>query len=863
MVASDEHAHTPDHGRGHVNRDRLVTTMLQDRSVVRIISAPSGYGKTELAREYADRLFRGKRVDWVDANTPDFIARLDERRVVRAMFANSDEPTLLVLDDIPWLHEQRAELLSDQIDAALYAGAEVVVTCLPSHDCLRNLQAERILVRPRDLAVSQREYDAWVDELEGLEHVHGVERWRDARAGLFGETPLAVWGACPDVARTCLRSFLCEKLPNSVFRAAFAMMLLEQGTFRDLDALGAMPTGEELLMLADDYGFLHIDLEAQRFQVPSVELEVLKGVIDDADMGRILLSETDTMMERMLSKLVEDDRVMRVQEMLSTFYSEQRCVSWARKSGWRLLDRNETALVDMLLDMAPPGQGRELPELVVMRAWCAGLEGNAVEAAYFARKFLQQSADEDEWPLRTLARIALSAFDSGGPGLHASFETPPRRMPENGLEFLCQVVSMVGPNVTGRAFKTDAHQREELKASYEEVDAGKVNALTALFTSCHDRFAGDQFYRLALHVLCCADSAELRQLVQRLGSALVFETRKSGIHSFSEALLIRDVWNTGFFGMAGRRADRKDVVLLQSATRYLRLLAEATHDEDMTIPWDMRVSTLESPRKKSAAASGIEPVRINVFGSFEVIKGDTCIPESKWKRRTRNLLTLLVLYQGRSMPRTTLLQQMWPDLSRVRALDNFYSVWSDATKLIGGEPYLEKNGDFCRINTRYVRSDLEDIEQLSRAIIVGHPDPAVLLDSHMSLEKLYRGGLAINETENKVIISQRERYRATYVDSMLSGAELSLSRKDTRMALWFARKAMAEERSREDVYQVLMRAQMQAGQRCSAIRTFFEYRKFMKAELGLDPSAEMQSLYDSLIVSDPSLLRIDPRIVEL
>ena len=37
----------------------------------------------------------------------------------------------------------------------------------------------------------------------------------------------------------------------------------------------------------------------------------------------------------------------------------------------------------------------------------------------------------------------------------------------------------------------------------------------------------------------------------------------------------------------------------------------------------------------------------------------------------------------------------------------------------------------------------------------------------------------------------------------------------------------------------------------------------MKTELGLDPSAEMQSLYDSLVVSDPSLLRIDPRIVEL
>ena len=185
-------------------------------------------------------------------------------------------------------------------------------------------------------AVSQREYDAWVDELEGVEHVHGVERWRDAHVGLFGETPLAIWGACPDVARTCLRSFLCEKLPNSVFRAAFAMMVLEQGTFHDLDALGAMPTGEELLMLADDYGFLHIDLEAQRFRVPSVELEALKGVIDEAGLGRILLSESDTTMERMLSMLVEDDRVGRVQEILAAFYSERRCISWVRESGWRL-----------------------------------------------------------------------------------------------------------------------------------------------------------------------------------------------------------------------------------------------------------------------------------------------------------------------------------------------------------------------------------------------------------------------------------------------------------------------------------------------------------------------------------------------
>ena len=61
-----------------VKRNRLISLMLQDRGVVRLICAPHGFGKSLLAHEYATRLFAGEEVRWVDASQPDFLIALDD-----------------------------------------------------------------------------------------------------------------------------------------------------------------------------------------------------------------------------------------------------------------------------------------------------------------------------------------------------------------------------------------------------------------------------------------------------------------------------------------------------------------------------------------------------------------------------------------------------------------------------------------------------------------------------------------------------------------------------------------------------------------------------------------------------------------
>ena len=65
--------------------------------------------------------------------------------------------------------------------------------------------------------------------------------------------------------------------------------------------------------------------------------------------------------------------------------------------------------------------------------------------------------------------------------------------------------------------------------------------------------------------------------------------------------------------------------------------------------------------------------------------------------------------------------------------------------------------------------------------------------------------------------------------------------------LWFARKALRRDGSREDAYTTLMEAQVAAGQRAAALDTYFACRRYLTEELGIDPSLDTMALYRSII----------------
>lgn len=850
----------------HVKRNGLISALLQDRTTLRVLSAPHGFGKSTLAREYAERLFPGDAIAWVDASNPDFLLALDGSETA-GFFPGAVLPGLVVIDDLPWLHEERARTLSRRIDSMLFAGTEVIVTTLPSCDCLATLQPDRMLLRAQDLLASESECVSMRgSSQEGEGRALELKRWRSAQNMLCGCVPLVIWGNVDHAQRDCLEALFSEKLQLSFLKCMFAMFLLSNGNLDDLARVGIHIQSEEISMLASDYPVFGYDTVTGEFAVAEFPLDDLKQAIAKNRLETAMLAGTMSLADHVLEVLFDRGGSARGVHVLDVFCSNERCAAWLQERGWDLIDRGETALATTLLDRCPELAYARSRKLQALHAWLAGLSGNRREACHIAEHVLggaenaRRDLDEPD-TAGMAARIALALFDENSILERRKFQFSTQDGPKDATDFLAYVIDNCTNVELARAFYLNTSPDDKrFEKARRSPGKQRMGMLTVLFTKFAGGYRDERAFRIALHLLAHVDSRRAHHLVQEIGCDAVVEMRRAGVKTFSDALLVNDMWHTGYFGLVGPVMDRRDAKVLDGAAHMLNQLSRSCGCGEASLAWESRSVKLADGKERvelSQNASGIDGMYVRLFGGLEVTVGDRYISESSWRRKSRALFSILVINQGRDVPREELFEQIWPEISHVHALDNFYTVWSNCVSAIGDVPYMERNGVFCRIDPRYVRSDVAEFEQLTRHLLTADRDSNYLLDTYAKIELLYRGDLLPSETEIPVINIQRERYRSLFVDSMIAAAECALRAKDVRVALWFARKALEIDQGREDVYRVLMKSQISAGQRCPAIKTYLKCRDFLRDTLGLDPSAETRELYNELITTDPGLLQLD------
>lgn len=852
----------------HVKRDALISAMLQDRNALRLIMAPHGFGKTELAREYAQRLFPDSSVTWIDAASPDFLLALDrdENMIVRQGDVCA---SLVILDNIPWLHEERAHALSRHVDAALYAGIEVIATTLPSCDVLSALQADCLSIHAVELLATEQECaPRQVTEQDGGSRAFGKKRWIDAGKLLFGRAASVIWGANMLSQQECLKGLFSERLPLDLVRGMFAMLLFKTGTMRDLDGIGITLRSEDIALLARDYPVFGIDTVSGVFEVADFELADLRHAILANKLEAIVLEGNHSLSERVLGALFKRGDLRRGSIIIDAFCNDERCAAWLVERGWDFLDAGEIHLVSTLLDRCPEATYANSSILQVIHAWVSGLSGDAREACHIAQHVLamQKSADKPD-AASVAARIALAQFDENAIIDTTHYELSPKIKAPDELSFITSVLDSCTNAELARAFCLDDPESDPRYGKGRRAPGRqRARQLGALFTEHADMLGNSRAFGVALHVLAHVDSPDLRHLVQDLGCDAVLRMRRRGVTSFTEAMLVCDMWRSGYFGLVGPVVDRRDAKVLDGAAHMLEMLATCCGRESASIPWKLQGLSAQNagksvPKPNVVNKTGDE-MYVRLLGGFEVTIGERYLSEGKWRKKARALFSLLVLNHGRDVPRDDLLKQIWPGLPRTHALDNFYTVWGNCISIVGEAPYLERNGEFCRIDPRYVHSDVAEFEQLARHLLVSDHDANYLLDTYAKIEALYRGGLVPSERSVRAINAQRDRYRALYVDAMVAATDCALRVRDTRIALWFARKAMEEEQTREDVYRALMKAQIASGQRCPAIKTYLSCRDYLQETLGLDPSIETRELYNALVTTDPELLRLEAALVQ-
>ena len=194
---------------------------------------------------------------------------------------------------------------------------------------------------------------------------------------------------------------------------------------------------------------------------------------------------------------------------------------------------------------------------------------------------------------------------------------------------------------------------------------------------------------------------------------------------------------------------------------------------------------------------------------------------------------------------------IWPSADYDSARKNFYNIWSllrAALSLPDGScPYLIRQQNVCRLERSLLRSDIADFDETCRTLMFGKMDTDGWARLSADVDERFRDDLMPGERCTDAIELMRDECRVRLVDALVAAARRLVAEGRIQEGLWFARAALRRDRTREDAYVALMEAQIAAGQRPAAIATFFECRKFLAEDLGIDPSPETIALYRSII----------------
>ncbi len=168
----------------------------------------------------------------------------------------------------------------------------------------------------------------------------------------------------------------------------------------------------------------------------------------------------------------------------------------------------------------------------------------------------------------------------------------------------------------------------------------------------------------------------------------------------------------------------------------------------------------------------------------------------------------------------------------------------------GEAPYVVSRGELYKIESSLVWSDVAEFDELTRKILFDSPGIASTERYFVRIDQLYAGDLLAGIKCDPYLIRMRHSFRATYLDSLIMASKRMLDGDNVPAALWFARKALEMETGREDVYQTLMLAQQRAGQRTSAMETFFVCKQYLDNVLGIPLSKKTVRIYESLLADD-------------
>jgi DNA-binding SARP family transcriptional activator len=238
-------------------------------------------------------------------------------------------------------------------------------------------------------------------------------------------------------------------------------------------------------------------------------------------------------------------------------------------------------------------------------------------------------------------------------------------------------------------------------------------------------------------------------------------------------------------------------------------------------------------------------VRIELLGGFRVTVGTEVVPEEAWRRRKpASLLKLLALSPGYRLHREQLMDALWPELEPRAAAANLRKAVHQARRALDGREgriLITSVGELLCLRSQGLWVDV-DAFRVAVAEARCTRDP----NEYAQAIELYGEGLLPEDRYEQWATGPRDELHLEFVALLEELASILESRADLDGAARVVRRLISAEPLREESHAWLIRLHALAGRRGEAMRAYERLRELMDTELGSEPSADTQRLYEEV-----------------
>jgi LuxR family maltose regulon positive regulatory protein len=241
--------------------------------------------------------------------------------------------------------------------------------------------------------------------------------------------------------------------------------------------------------------------------------------------------------------------------------------------------------------------------------------------------------------------------------------------------------------------------------------------------------------------------------------------------------------------------------------------------------------------------SNIPRLEIISFGNVQVNHNQRVVGVSDWQTREARDLFFFLLHSP-PLTKEQIALEFWPDISPARLKMRFKINIYRIRKAIGQDVVIFENERYRFNRTIRYSWDREKFDELLQ--VLPYKEGSEKLRTLEQATEMIKGAY-LADLDAEWAVSDRLRYQDHYRNLMVELAGLHLQGGQARTCLETAKLVLRSDPLLEAAHRLIIQAYASLHDRAGMTLQYRQYQQILMAELGLQPSSEINALYEQLL----------------